>query len=137
MVEVPVATWNINHWQRSSEQREASKTFLAEQVAPDIALLQEAAPEYPFPHSIHPDGGIDGKLKWGSAVAGRWPLTEVRTVTIPYGAKEECNVVATRPGAVVVADVEIDGGIRSRPSASTDAGTPVTPTRRCTASSRT
>lgn len=98
-----IVTWNMNHWQRTEEQRAASADYLWKTIDPDVALLQEAAPPFP-PQAIFRSGGIDARRPWGSAIVSDLPLQEVTSVRSAYGG-EQVELLRTHPGCVAVADV--------------------------------
>ena len=91
-----IATWNMDNWKRTKEQRQTAWDYLTKEVQPDIALLQECVPpddmgeEY---NIIYQE--IGGNRKWGSAVLARgYPLKEL-------------NFDNSLPGSVVIAEVEL------------------------------
>ena len=100
-----IVTWNMNHWQRTDEQRAASSEYLWKSIKPDVALLQEAAPPFPAP-DVSRVGGIDSRRPWGSAVVSGLPLQPVTSVRSAYGG-EEVDLLRTYPGCVAVADVTV------------------------------
>ena len=36
-----IATWNMDNWKRTKEQRQTAWDYFTKQIQPDIALLQE------------------------------------------------------------------------------------------------
>jgi exonuclease III len=96
-MKVKIATWNMAHWQYRGKTREAW-AYLDDVIAPDIALVQEAAPPA---NQVRSETCVWREIgdtrKWGSGVlTKRFPLREVQFET-------------TYPGSVVAADVDIPG----------------------------
>jgi exonuclease III len=62
-----VATWNMNHWQRTVEARAAAWTYLRDVLAPDVALVPEAFPPADLTDVVYgPLPSVHGQ--WGTAV---------------------------------------------------------------------
>lgn len=60
-----IITWNMDHWKRTTEQRELAWKYLIDTIDPDIALLQEVVPPdslYNDRHVIYHE--IDAKRGW-------------------------------------------------------------------------
>ena len=97
-----IATWNMNHWRRTSVQRAEAWAFLND-LSLDVALVQEAVPPAGL-ESVHRGGGIGNGRRWGSAVVSySGALTELQRVNSPYGRKREVELLQTFPGSVTIA----------------------------------
>jgi len=66
-----IATWNLNHWRTAAEARGRTWNHLEQQIRPDVALVQEAAPLDSHGRVVWRPGGIGGK-GWGSAIVSYW-----------------------------------------------------------------
>ena len=64
-MDLRIATWNMNHWQRNAEQRVEAWRYLREEIRADVALLQEAVPPADLRSVYRPIGGV---RPWGSAI---------------------------------------------------------------------
>jgi endonuclease/exonuclease/phosphatase family metal-dependent hydrolase len=101
-----IVSWNMNHWQRSVEERRASWEYLEGHVRPHVALLQETVPLDRGHKVVFRKGGIGDSRPWSSAVvsyAGR--LTPMTTIESPYGG--EAELLGTWPGSVAIAEVAL------------------------------
>jgi len=92
-MQVKIATWNMDYWKREKQPRKAAWEYLDEIIAPDIALVQEAAPISKYMGFIgtgnKPSGSlignetvlwqeIGGGRNWGSGVLTKnFPLRQV------------------------------------------------------------
>lgn len=96
-----VVSWNMNHWQNSPEVRQDAWAYLtgqlADQVAWDIALLQECRPPADAPCLWSPVRD----LAWGTAVVVR--SGSVRRIDLEDDS---------HPGCIVAAEVSLDRGMR-------------------------
>lgn len=104
-----IATWNMNHWRTPAEARASTWSYLEEQVRPDVALLQEAAPLEAHGRLVWREGGIRG-LGWGSLIVSYGPEVQpVERVRSLY-ADEEMDLLRTHPGSVAIGQVRTDEG---------------------------
>ncbi|MEX2375055.1 MAG: endonuclease/exonuclease/phosphatase family protein [Dehalococcoidia bacterium] len=104
-----IATWNMNHWRTASEARPRTWAYLEEQIQPDVALVQEAAPLESHGRVVWRVGGIAGK-GWGSAIVSYGPeLTPMQKVRSLY-ADQEMDLLRTHPGSVAIGQVRTDEG---------------------------
>jgi hypothetical protein len=92
---VRVATWNVR-------RRPSAWGFLDDRLKPDIALLQESVPPPGRPDVVYREGGIGANRPWGSAVAARHPVTEVRQAKSRYTTRP-VDLLRTHPGCVAIA----------------------------------
>lgn len=96
-----VATWNMNHWQRTPGERTEAWAFLND-LSLDVALVQEALPP-PGTRAVYRSEGIGARRKWGSAVVSfGGDLVELARVTSGF-AKQEMELLQTFPGSVAIA----------------------------------
>jgi exonuclease III len=101
-----VVSWNMNHWQRSEEERRASWSYLEEHLKPDVALLQETVPPEHDDKVVFREGGIGDRRPWSSAVVSyEAPLKPITKVKSQYGGKVE--LLRTSPGSVAIAEVKL------------------------------
>lgn len=102
-----IVNWNMNHWQRNPQQRAATWAYLDE-IAPDVALLQECVPPSPRAgHCVYRPGGISPTRPWGAAVVSRdLVLSEVAEARSCYH-RSPSTLLRTHPGTMAIADVEI------------------------------
>lgn len=92
-MKLKVAAWNMGHWTHRPVTQQAWD-YLDRNIAPDIALMQEAVPPVERRNECCLWREIDPKRRWGSGVLAKGlPLTEVHLERNDY------------PGALVVADV--------------------------------
>jgi endonuclease/exonuclease/phosphatase family metal-dependent hydrolase len=97
-----IATWNMNHWARSADQRAAAWALLQD-LSLDVALVQEAVPPPGVP-SVSRDGGIGKGRSWGSAVVSfTGQVRELDRVRSAYGKRREVDLLQTFPGSVAIA----------------------------------
>ena len=111
-IPLQIATWNMNHWQRTIDQQAKGWDHLEHTLGVDVALLQETVP--PPPPSTGnvmlsgdwrlPAMGLRGRLHDGSRVE----IDGSRTVRTP-GSNFRFNLTTTNPGSVVVARLTVDG----------------------------
>jgi hypothetical protein len=109
-MDLRIATWNMNHCQQGPTAREEAWAYLAREVEPDIALLQETIHPPEQENVLSRVGGIGTRRPWGSAVAayGR-PITELTSVQSPYSS-QHVSILQTHPGCVVVAQTPFPDG---------------------------
>ena len=95
-----LAVWNVSHWARTQEQREAVWMVLRDEIKADIALLQEVVPPHGVDAVYQPIGGT---RRWGSAVVGI--TVPVSQVTEAKGRANSTSLpmIHTRPGSVAIA----------------------------------
>ncbi len=106
-----VATWNIAHRAPRADGRLAAEAFLTDVVAPDVALLQEAAPRPEvWPQLVAPHPVISDGRRWASAVASWGPTLELVTEAKPRSAAKPVSLLKTWPGTVAIAQAEVDSG---------------------------
>lgn len=111
-MDLSIASWNLNHWQRRPEERAAAWEYLRDVVAPDVALVQEAVPPEeltsvvycPFPSPYR---------NWGTAVVALNPALQItplrRREVTPY--LEPGDLEDSQPGTSAVAEILCpDGG---------------------------
>ena len=99
-----IATWNMSHWTRTHEDRNAAWDYLRN-LRVDYALLQETVVPDSFSADYRVDrpGGIGGSRPWGSAVVSfRGRISPVREARSKY-AKSAVELSETYPGSVAVA----------------------------------
>jgi len=107
-----IVTWNMDHWRRSQEQRDATWAFLKQAIRPDVALLQEALPPDGVGPVVFHNGGMHDdrgdKARdsgWGSAVvAFGAEIRSIDSATTPFSKKPN-PILRTFPGAVAVAEL--------------------------------
>lgn len=110
-----LVTWNMDHWRRPQEQRDAAWAFLRDEIRPDVALLQEAVPPDGVGSAVFRKGGMHDDrrekakdLGWGSAVvAFGSEIRSIDSATPPFGKKPN-PILRTFPGAVAVAELPGD-----------------------------
>ena len=105
---VRVATWNMDYWKRTVEQRERGWALLAEQNV-HVALLQESVPPRGFDRSRCAYRQIGGNRGWGSAVVTPqegWRVEEIQTVRTRYSG-HRFPMLGSYPGATMVAQVDL------------------------------
>ena len=108
--ELRVVCWNMDHWHRRAPQADCW-SYLGS-LAPDVALLQEAAPTEEMMQGRHPAPAlpwqIDQHRRWGSGVLSRWPAQPVEQVTTRYGHEPFLLHADTYyRGAITVAEVHL------------------------------
>jgi len=70
-----IATWNLDYWKRTPEQRQKGWAYLLDSINPDIALIQEIKPpQTDLSNDRFLYHEIDGKRKWGNALYSRFPI---------------------------------------------------------------
>src|SRR5690349_6334760 len=96
----------MNYWQASQELRQEAWRYLADEIEPDVALLQEAVPSgSEGVDRVYRAGGIDERRRWGSAVVSYGPeLEELTTQRNRVTGTRQLDLLQTRPGTVVVAE---------------------------------
>src|SRR4051794_21927864 len=107
-----VVSWNMAYWQRRAQWREAW-AFLTKELAPDIALLQEAVVPNGLDYEQFVTPALEGgtslkQLAWGSAILSRVGQLELGMDISPEliagrGAVQlaNCNIDGTRPTTLV------------------------------------
>lgn len=98
-----IATWNMDHWKRTAQVRSSAWTYLADQVRPDVALVQEAVPPSDLV-SIYHEIGV-GRHFGSAVVSYGTPMSEVRTAVTRYSASRAFDLHQTFPGSVAIAEV--------------------------------
>jgi endonuclease/exonuclease/phosphatase family metal-dependent hydrolase len=102
-----VATWNMNYWRRTPEDRAAAWSFLTD-LGLDVALVQEANPPDGLA-AIHRPGGIDQHRRWGSAIVSfAGGLRALDQIDSPE-ANKKLDLLRTFPGSVAIAE-HVDAG---------------------------
>ena len=104
-----VATWNMDHWRRSPDERAAAWHRLTRHVAPDVALVQEAVPPVGMRRGAVVYREIGRSRSWGSAVVAcndAVELDEIWAVRTRY-SHQTFPVAAAYPGAVAIAQAQI------------------------------
>jgi exonuclease III len=100
-----VATWNMNHWAWRPEDRAKAWKFLDDVVAPDVALVQEAAVPPGRARVVGPEGPAGAKRPWGAMVVSReQPVARLPNVRVRWhhGA---IDLLRTLLGSVAIARV--------------------------------
>jgi hypothetical protein len=103
-----IVVWNMSHWSRTEEQRRLGWSVLRDELAADVALLQETAPPEPYAdRAVYRP--IGGHRPWGSAVVGF--TVDVEAVYRAEGRAnaEARSILDTHPGTVAVATAEVNG----------------------------
>jgi len=91
-----IVTWNMSHWQQR-QAAERAWSFLLNDLAPDVALVQEAVPLVRNEFTLWRE--IPGKGNWGTGIVTRGlPIREFELETISH------------PGAMIVGEVTLPGG---------------------------
>lgn len=102
-----LGTWNMNHWQTSTELRAEGWSWLRGGSGLDAALLQETEPPTGERVVYHE---IAGRCPWGSAVVALGDGIEVEEVwSVAGGSRYRHRLAATYPGSVAVARVRVPG----------------------------
>lgn len=104
-----IASWNLNHWQRTIDQREAAWTYLQDEAGLDVALLQETVPPNTLDRGRVVYREIAGYRPWGSAVVAlsdRVSIEEIHAVQTKY-SRRRFTLANTFPGSVAIARVTI------------------------------
>ena len=104
-----VATWNIDHWKRTVQARRDAWTYLASELHPDIALLQECVAPRGFTRSKIAHRKIAGSRSWGSAIAvfnDEMDIEEIGAVRTKYSSTL-FPMLGTYPGATIVARITV------------------------------
>jgi exonuclease III len=106
-VTATVVSWNLNHWQRSQEQRRAAWDYLAHELQADVALVQEAGVP---PSDWHQVGSeIGGSRPWGTwVVSPTHPLTQITEVR-PVRVSAAQPYSTSKPGTAATATAIVDG----------------------------
>jgi exonuclease III len=104
-VRLRVATWNMNHWAWRAEDRRRAWEFLDEVVAPDVALVQEAAVPPGRARVVGPEGPASAKRPWGAMVVSReQPIARLPIVRVRWH-RGTVDLLRTLLGSVAVARV--------------------------------
>jgi endonuclease/exonuclease/phosphatase (EEP) superfamily protein YafD len=95
---IRLVTWNMDYWKTNKTRRREAWDVLLHDLAPGIALIQEAVP----PPDIDPSLAvlwreIPGSRIGGAGIVSRWPLTEI-------------SFANAYPGSLIAADVALPGG---------------------------
>jgi exonuclease III len=100
-----VATWNMNHWAWRAEDRAKAWRFLDDVVAPDVALVQEAAVPPGRARVVGPEGPAGAKRPWGAMVVSRvQPVARLPSVRVRWH-RGAVDLLRTLLGSVAVARV--------------------------------
>jgi endonuclease/exonuclease/phosphatase family metal-dependent hydrolase len=111
VVQLRVATWNMDHWRRTQDQRRAGWDHVLAGMGVDVVLLQETVPprEQARDRVVYQE--IGDFRAWGSAVAAasdRVRLEEISTARTPF-SRRRFTLRNTYPGSVSIARAEIEG----------------------------
>lgn len=110
-MELSIATWNMNHWQRKPDQRADAWAYLKNVVAPDVALVQEAVPPEDLTSSVYQPFPSTHR-QWGTAIAVFNPTLQVapipRREVTPY--LEAGEIEDSQPGTSAVAEITCPDG---------------------------
>lgn len=103
MAELTVATWNMDNWKQTAENRQQAWAWLENSLAPDVVLLQETIPPAPHDQVVWREEGIDEDRPWASAVASFGP--EIEEIRRARGRHHETdrNLHQTKPGTMAIA----------------------------------
>lgn len=106
-----VATWNMDHWRRTPEQRRLAWQSIQSELRADIALLQEcvAPPHHARGHVAYRE--IGGSRAFGTAVVSTLDgvdVQEIDTVRTRHGA-HRFSMLGSTPGTIMVARASIPG----------------------------
>jgi exonuclease III len=110
VAEFGVLAWNMNHWQRSPEQREQSWRWLDSrfEAGTDIALLQETVVPFEYRDRAVNDPAVIGPhAQWASAVVTSGITPEAVRTAISAYSKAGCALQQTLPGSVQIASVDV------------------------------
>jgi exonuclease III len=99
-----VLAWNMDHWKRPADQRDAAWHFLEEQQ-PTVALLQEARPLGQHFATVYSEAGSARAWGWGSAVIA--PGLAIEAVTSVKAGRKTFDVVRSHQGAFAIAEVDV------------------------------
>ena len=67
-----IATWNMDYWKRSTEQRISGWHYLWNKIDPDMALLQEIVPpDESFDNFSVLYHQLDRKRRWGTSIVSK------------------------------------------------------------------
>jgi hypothetical protein len=102
-----VATWNMDHWKRTVQQRQDAWSYL--ESATDVALLQECSVPSSISKGRFAFREIGGSRPWGSAVVSfnnEIDVDEIGTVRTRYDTTR-FSMLGTYPGTIMVALVTI------------------------------
>jgi exonuclease III len=70
-----IASWNLDYWKRTTEQRINGWEYLFNNIVPDIAFLQEIRPpDNNFKNINFLYHEIDAKRNWGTALYSKFPI---------------------------------------------------------------
>lgn len=104
-----VATWNMDHWKRTAQQRRDSWDYLESGEFSDIALLQECLIPKEFRRERYEFREIGGVRPRGTAVVNldkELSVEEIGTVKTRYSSSR-FSMLGTYPGTIMVTQVEI------------------------------
>jgi len=112
-VPLRVVCWNMNHWRqptRPEDTRALAWAYLADELRPDVALLQETVPPPTLARTSVIYREIGDYRPWGSAVVARdgLRLQEVWAVQTRF-SRRRFPLANTFPGSVAIGEVSIDG----------------------------
>ena len=104
-----VGTWNMDHWKRTTEQRQDAWRYLQTESKADVMLLQESVAPSGIPRNRFVHREIAGRRPWGSsvvAIADGLETEEIDAVRTRYGAKR-FSMLGNLPGSVIVAKIHV------------------------------
>jgi exonuclease III len=108
-----IATWNLNHWQRSSAKRTETWAH-AQTFGVDILLFQEAKPPPTLAGmSVIYAGDVGPTRPWGTGITCFNPALSLREIpTRPFGHGEKPDAAfhdqvleVSQPGVIAAADI--------------------------------
>jgi hypothetical protein len=99
-----VLAWNMDHWKRRADQREAAWQFLKQQQ-PAVALLQEASPPERHRAAVYNEDTSAGRRSWGTAVLA--PGLPIDAVTSVQVTGKTFQLIGTYPGSLAIATVDV------------------------------
>lgn len=109
-----VATWSMDHWKRTVQDRDRAWAALRN-LSIDVALLQETRPQASLPRGRIVYRTIGTSRTWGSAVVGLRPdleIDEIDAVKTRHSS-QLFSMLGTFPGAVIVATRRFQASERS------------------------
>ena len=104
-----IATWNMDHWKRSVQQRQDAWEFLRTGDIADVALLQECVPPANLQKTHLEYREIGASRPWGSAVVSfsdNIQIDEIGTVRSRYSTTK-FSMLGTYPGSIIVTRAKI------------------------------
>ncbi len=104
-----IGTWNMDHWKRTSQQRQDAWDYLRTSSKSDVMLLQESVAPSGIPRNRFVYREIAGRRPWGSSVvafAKELEIEEIDAVGTRYGSTRS-SMLGSLPGSVIVARVHV------------------------------